>query len=395
MDSLELGKLKSRYFRRGILVTLGIFIILFLFIGATVTIPNVFNSGDTISASKMNQNFDALKNGIGDHTTGYMPFWNSSNVFADSGLFWDSDNGRLGIGTSSPNSQLNILSGNGQDGKTFFLSHDFASYPFTMGVARNNGYGWLGANAIQSTGDTQIYSKGSAPSWIIKPSGAGSDMTISVAPPGTAGNTISWIDALIIKSNGNVGIGTTNPAYRFEVSGNGFFSSSIQSDGNIVISTGQITTNSVANPLRLGVDGVEKMKITSNGDVYVGANIVHTSDSALKEKILQINNSLEKINKINGVTFYWKNKIINEKQIGIIAQDVEKVFPELVKEGDNGIKSVNYSGLIAPTIEAVKELKNENDKLKQEKDQQIAKLTKENEDLKNRLAKIEQMLNIK
>jgi hypothetical protein len=56
---------------------------------------------------------------------------------------------------------------------------------------------------------------------------------------------------------------------------------------------------------------------------------------------------------LNGVTFNWIDN--NRPSVGVIAQDVEKVFPELVNQTDP--KSVNYDGLIGLLIEAVKELK--------------------------------------
>ena len=66
------------------------------------------------------------------------------------------------------------------------------------------------------------------------------------------------------------------------------------------------------------------------------------------------------------MAFYWKDKAKGSgQQMGVIAQDVEKVFPQLVVTNDNGFKSVNYPGLVAPLIEAVKELKADNDKLRE------------------------------
>jgi hypothetical protein len=65
---------------------------------------------------------------------------------------------------------------------------------------------------------------------------------------------------------------------------------------------------------------------------------------------------------LNGVTFNWiKN---NRPSVGVIAQDVEKVFPELVNSSDP--KTVNYDGLIGLLIEAVKELSEEVEELKEQ-----------------------------
>lgn len=80
-----------------------------------------------------------------------------------------------------------------------------------------------------------------------------------------------------------------------------------------------------------------------------------TSDINLKKDIEIITNANEILNQINGVNFTWIKS--NKPSIGIIAQEIEKVLPQLVNErSDTGTKSVNYNGLIGVLIEAVKEL---------------------------------------
>ncbi len=76
---------------------------------------------------------------------------------------------------------------------------------------------------------------------------------------------------------------------------------------------------------------------------------------------------MEKVSKLSGVTYFWKDSARGfNRQIGVIAQDVEKVFPEAVATDEKGMKSVAYGNLVAPLIESVKELKKENDSLKKE-----------------------------
>ena len=91
------------------------------------------------------------------------------------------------------------------------------------------------------------------------------------------------------------------------------------------------------------------------------------SDKRLKTDIKPLENSLQHIEQINGVKFYWKDKkrFGSQKEIGVIAQDVEKVYPQIVTTDKDGYKKVNYQLLVAPLIEAVKELKKENEQLKQ------------------------------
>lgn len=78
-----------------------------------------------------------------------------------------------------------------------------------------------------------------------------------------------------------------------------------------------------------------------------------SSDENLKKNIHTIENALDKINQLRGVNFTWKDT--DEKSAGVIAQELQKVFPELVSENENGL-SINYNGLIGVLIEAVKEL---------------------------------------
>ena len=84
-------------------------------------------------------------------------------------------------------------------------------------------------------------------------------------------------------------------------------------------------------------------------------NVNSTSDANLKENVENIVDSIDILKDINGVKFVWKE--LGTPSVGVIAQDVEKVLPELVSQrSDNGTKSVNYNGLVGVLIEAVKEL---------------------------------------
>lgn len=96
-------------------------------------------------------------------------------------------------------------------------------------------------------------------------------------------------------------------------------------------------------------------------DVIVTAtdfNVV--SDIQLKTNIQTIENSMELIENLRGVTFDWKDT--NKSTMGVIAQEIQEIFPNLVNQND--IMSVNYNGLIGVLIEAVKEMSIEIKKLK-------------------------------
>jgi len=87
-----------------------------------------------------------------------------------------------------------------------------------------------------------------------------------------------------------------------------------------------------------------------------------TSDRNLKTNIEIINDPLEKIVQINGVSFNWKET--NQSSAGVIAQEVEQIMPEIIHDNEKGYKTLNYNGLIGLLIESVKELKCEIEDLK-------------------------------
>ena len=128
----------------------------------------------------------------------------------------------------------------------------------------------------------------------------------------------------------------------------------VNSSGNVGIGT--------AAPCDAGAgDGttISGCIMEANGEIKA-TNIALSSDSRLKTAVTTIPSALEKILSLRGVTFEWKQEEFPERnftegtQIGLIAQEVEQVFPELVSQGE--YKSVSYANLVSPLIEAIKEL---------------------------------------
>ena len=100
----------------------------------------------------------------------------------------------------------------------------------------------------------------------------------------------------------------------------------------------------------------------------------YSSDVALKENIVNIPDPLNAVKKLNGVLFDWKKEYIDKrggedgyfvrkKDVGVIAQDVEKVLPEAVAQRPDGVKAVKYDRLTCLLIEAVKQLQDKVEKL--------------------------------
>ena len=106
------------------------------------------------------------------------------------------------------------------------------------------------------------------------------------------------------------------------------------------------------NGCYLKYQGNTKLNTTTAGVTVTGA-VTESSDIALKSNIEPLTNVLDKINQITGYKYNFTSN--NSSSMGVIAQDVEKVFPELV-HGEEGSKSLQYSGLIGALIESIKEL---------------------------------------
>jgi hypothetical protein len=82
------------------------------------------------------------------------------------------------------------------------------------------------------------------------------------------------------------------------------------------------------------------------------------SDARLKKDVVAVDGALDKIDQIRGVYYNWIDEAQpKDRQVGVIAQEIQAVYPELVKEGGNGYLSVDYPKLTAVLIESIKELK--------------------------------------
>ncbi|MCC5924723.1 MAG: tail fiber domain-containing protein [Crocinitomicaceae bacterium] len=143
-------------------------------------------------------------------------------------------------------------------------------------------------------------------------------------------------------------------------------------------------TTNIAN----GWAGYFTADVGTDGGIYaIGPGVFNISDMRLKSSFEQIDNALEKVVLLNGKHYTIKTKHLNSKnqieerqrkEFGVIAQEVEAIFPEMVEEkaifsntGDETLyKAVNYNQLIPVLIEAIKELKNEVDELRHQLEHQ-------------------------
>ncbi len=255
--------------------------------------------------------------------------------------------GNVGIGTTNPRAALQIGSG-----RPILFDGGLGTIKIRAGTG-----GWATGYQFQGSSGTNrggLWAYGSADNLIWWNIG-------STYNDGT----------FTVLSGGNVGIGTTSPSQKLDVNGN-------------IIFGGYLYSNQRSN-FFLALQSDRNMVLYDNGGA-VWASGTGLSDIRLKKNITSIDNALEKIIKLNGIRFNWINESMgNDSQIGVIAQEVEKDFPELIlTDPESGNKLVYYNKLTAVLVEAIKELK-------QEKDTEIAELNFRIENLEYHIGQLEKV----
>ena len=187
-----------------------------------------------------------------------------------------------------------------------------------------------------------------------------------------------------VRGDGNVGVNDTSPSHKFDVNGDirgsqywlrgnannpTSTTASIYDQANVglTLSAHNVSIRNYNNSTSAMMESARfiNTSLTVAGDVIAYGS---PSDVRLKENIKPIESALDKAMKLQGVTFDWKQKedsILELKEdIGFIAQDVQKVVPELVRENKDGMLSMRHQGIAPILLEAIKELKAEIDLLK-------------------------------
>lgn len=204
---------------------------------------------------------------------------------------------------------------------------------------------------------------------------------------------------------GSVGIGHDNPNELLDVNGrmrirHRVISSVAYSSGVWMSnSTNSLSANDGAfygmktdTEAGIYIGNVWRFWVNNAGNGYLNGNLIQTSDRRLKKEFSLINNPLSNIYKLNGYHYKWiEESRSKDLQTGLIAQEVQKIFPELVQTDEKGFLSVNYIGLVPHLIEAIKELRDENQQFKNQSEQLYTKVS-EMEDLKLRVNRLEALL---
>ena len=199
--------------------------------------------------------------------------------------------------------------------------------------------------------------------------GGGSAFTTNVTTVGTAGQAGAYTQITTEQD--------TATLYTFCTAHSGMgntisYGASLDSRG--LVSQIGLDTNDyitvLSDKISFFIDGSEDMRLQDTGTLQVEGDVVAystviSSDEKLKNNIQMIDNALDKVKALKGVTFEYKSN--DRKSGGIIAQDVEKVMPSIIQEqktldGTDTFKTVDYNGLIGLLIESVKELSERLDK---------------------------------
>jgi trimeric autotransporter adhesin len=345
-------------------------------IGADALINNIFDSNNNTA---IGDSADVLVDGLTNATAiGYKAKVAASNSLVLGGLNAEAVN--VGISTASPNAKLDIATSSALSGTA--MSNGFRINAGSLGNAVNSEVNIASLGIKANTNNTALGIRGYRTS-------AGSDWTTTAMlleydvdnTTRAAGGGIGFI---ALHSNGNIGIGTALPNGQLQFS-------------NTAINRKQVLWETANNDhqyygfginagmLRYQIDNVISQHvfyaatspttsqyvfaIHGDGNIFAPGTFTSTSDERLKKNIAPLAASLDKIIQLNGYTYNWKSPNRDSRQqIGLIAQEVQKIYPQLITEfkGDNDENTlgINYQGLIPVLIEAIKEQQKQIDQLK-------------------------------
>lgn len=255
---------------------------------------------------------------------------------------------RVGIGTTTPDARLEIESVVDPNAIfTRFSGTDSALSPTLLmrkarglpGLPQQVTFGdrlgslqFAGFDGVEFSDRQATVTGQAAESW--SPTARGTGIRLEVTPNGST----ELLTAMVIDHNGEVGIGATSPLDRLQVAGD----------------------------VRVGTVGTTGCIKAFNATVIIGTC---SSDARFKRDITPFAPALDRVAALLPVHYFWRTEAFPEKGFGtaqtygLVAQDVEQVLPEIVTTDAAGYKAVDYSKLPLLAIQAIKELKEQNDAL--------------------------------
>ena len=166
-----------------------------------------------------------------------------------------------------------------------------------------------------------------------------------------------WSLKELKRGNNNVAIGFYAGASITEGSGNIYIGSGAGCEKHCRENDKLYIANSSRETGLLISGDFASHNVRVHGDFHANGNLTQNSDGRLKKDIQPLTNMLESVLKVEGKTYRWKevSSLSDDVDIGLVAQEVEKVFPELVVEDEQGYKGIAYSKLSVILLEAIKE----------------------------------------
>ncbi len=305
-------------------------------------------------------------------STGALQYNNGGAFGGASGLTWDNTNSKMGVGSSTPwavfsvqanNPSIPLFAVGSTSAASFFITNNgsvsIGVVPSGVvqklevsGSARVTG-GYYGTFVSSGSGTGLISFVGglgqtSNPGGQIDLVGAGAATNPGVIIFRTGTGSVSSPEVARFTNTGSLGIGTTTPGARVDIAG-----------------ANNATVNLLALSSVAGAATTTEFYIQNNGNGWMAGTLTQASDQRLKTNVqtLEGSSTLAAIESLQPVSFNWVNSMHGDGlQIGFIAQDLQKVFPNLVSTSSptaltpDGTLGVNYIGLIAPTIKALQEL---------------------------------------
>ena len=224
--------------------------------------------------------------------------------------------------------------------------------PGHVNITGSYGYNSVGGNINLTAGATSCWS-------LV--SGSHSDINIK------GGQNLVTTDPSSIVIEGGYTIGTNCTTTPGSTGGNLILKSGLASgtgtNGNIQLLNGNVGIGTAAPSSKLEVCGNTRIIGTLNvsSTVTSSSGITCPSDFRYKQNITPLNNSLQKLMRLKPVNYYWKSNAFpdmhfnNQQQSGFIAQDMEKLFPEMVFTDEKGYKSIDYARLTPVLVQTLQE----------------------------------------
>ena len=304
------------------------------------------------------------------------------HIFASDGLEGatpDTDGDNFII-ESNADTGMSIISGEAS-GETGALIFGHASDSFAAGLIYNAHGNQLSLQTQQASNTIRIATGNNDESFIF----SGANLSGSQASTGSFG-VLETHGNVNVTTTGRLGVGTDDPDFKLDVAGNAGFNEYIRHNGDndthIRFQANQVDISAGGNIYsydgaafnltgHLSASGnISGSQIEASGDIIAFGS----SDRNLKDNIQPIENPLEKMEKIGGYTFVWNNKqsTYQGKDVGVVAQEIQEVLPEIVSGRANGYLGVKYEKIVPLLIESIKE----NTKKIKELEQEINEINK-------------------